>query len=162
MRVCWRCPVSGRRLESVSIFFASAFLAALLTTPARAQSPGQVLPTGMSITPLAAPGATFQALNPGLPSLPDFLADMAVTTALSPDGNTLLILTSGVNQNLNALGKVDRNTSNEYVFVFDVSGATPHQAQVIQIEANAFDGLTLNPSGNQFYVSGGPDDLIHV
>jgi DNA-binding beta-propeller fold protein YncE len=116
----------------------------------------------MSITPLAAPGATFQALNPGLPSLPGFLADMAVTTALSPDGNTLLILTSGFNQNLNASGKVDRNTSNEYVFVFDVSGATPHQAQVIQIEANAFDGLTWNPSGNQFYVSGGPDDLIHV
>lgn len=124
--------------------------------------PGSVAWASAAITPLAAPGATFQALNPGLPPLPDFLAETAVTTALNPDGNTLLILTSGFNQNLNASGKVDRNTSNEYVFVFDDSGATPHQAQVIQIEANAFDGLTWNPSGNQFYVSGGPDDLIQV
>lgn len=111
----------------------------------------------MSITPLAAPGATFQALNPGLPSLPDFLADMAVATALSPDGNTLLILTSGFNQNLNASGKVDRNTSNEYVFVFDVSGATPHQAQVIQIEASAFDGLRGTQVGTSFM---SPADLM--
>lgn len=87
---------------------------------------------------------------------------MAVTTALSPDGNTLLILTSGFNQNLNSSGKVDRNTSNEYVFVFDVSGAAPQQVQVIQVVPNAFDGLAWNPNGNQFYVSGGPDDLIHV
>ena len=102
-----------------------------------AQSQPEILPTGVSITPLAEPGTTLQFLNPGLPTLPDFRVDMAVTSVLSPDGNTLLILTSGFNQNLDATGNVDPNTSNEYVFVFDVTGPSPRQVQVIQIAANA-------------------------
>ena len=53
------------------------------------------LPTGMSITPLAARGSTFQPLNPGLPDLPDFTVDHPISTAVSPDGSTLLVLTSG-------------------------------------------------------------------
>lgn len=116
----------------------------------------------MRITPLAPTGTTVQYLNPELPALPDFLVDTTVTTALSPDGKTLLILTSGFNQNLHVNGNVDPSSSNEYVFVFDVSGQTPRQAQVIQIVANAFDDLAWNPSGRTFYVSGGPDDLVHV
>lgn len=139
-----------------------ALICALVPVAAYAQSRGQLLPTGMSITPLAPAGATLQSLNPGIPTFPDFLVDMTVTTALSPDGKTLLILTSGFNQNLDANGNVDPNSSNEYVFVFDVSGQTPRQAQVIQIVTNAFDGLVWNPSGKSFYVSGGPDDLVHV
>ena len=61
--------------------------------------PGELLPTGVHITPTAAEGAIFQPLNPDLPTNPDFLAGQAVTTAVSPDGNTLLILTSGFNRN---------------------------------------------------------------
>jgi hypothetical protein len=72
---------------------------------------------------------------------------MAVTSALSPDGSTLLILTSGFNQNLDATGNVDPNTSNEYVFVFDVTEPSPRQVQVIQIVTNAFDGLAWSPFG---------------
>ena len=52
----------------------------------------------MKITPTAAPGAVFQTLNPDLPGLPDFTAGQAVSTALSPDGKTLLVLTSGYNR----------------------------------------------------------------
>jgi YVTN family beta-propeller protein len=122
----------------------------------------KLLPTGMSISPLATPGSTLQALNPGLPTLPDFEAGMAVTTALSPDGHTLLTLTSGFNQNLDGRGNVDPATSNEYVFVFDVSEGQPKQSQVLKIQTNAFDGLVWNPDGREFYVSGGPDDLVHV
>lgn len=151
-----------RGFAGSSTFFAFAILVAIFSVPTLAQSQGEILPTGMSITPLAPSGAIVQTLNPGLPSLPGFRADMAVTTALSPDGKTLLILTSGFNQNLDANGNVDPQTSNEYVFVFDVSSQTPRQAQVIQIVANAFDGLAWNPNGITFYVSGGPDDLIHV
>lgn len=33
-----------------------------------------LLPTGAYVTPVAAAGATFQTLNPGLPSRPDFIA----------------------------------------------------------------------------------------
>src|ERR1700738_4946149 len=58
---------------------------------------GTFIPTGVRITPDAAPGATFQALNPGLVSDPSFTVGQAVTTAVSPDGKTLLILTSGYN-----------------------------------------------------------------
>lgn len=116
----------------------------------------------MSITPLAPRGVVFQALNPGLPTLPDFKAGMAATTVLSPDGRTLLALTSGFNQNLDASGNVDPATSNEYVFVYDVSGKQPQQTQVLQIVTNAFDGLAWRPDGQEFYVSGGPDDLVHV
>jgi len=37
----------------------------------------------LTITPLAAPGATFQTLNPNLPSLPDFVAGQAVALGSS-------------------------------------------------------------------------------
>ena len=59
---------------------------------------GELLHTGMRITPTAAPGSVFQTLNPDLPGLPDFVAGQAVSTALSPDGRTLLVLTSGYNR----------------------------------------------------------------
>jgi len=150
------------RFQQSSILLALTMVASLVPRQALAQSQPEILPTGMSLTPLAQPGTRFQYLNPGLPTVPDFRVDMAVTSALSPDGGTLLTLTSGFNQNLDATGSVDPNTSNEYVFVFDVTGPAPRQVQVIPIVANAFDGLAWNPTGNAFYVSGGPDDLIHV
>src|SRR5689334_10013203 len=59
----------------------------------------QPLPTGMSITPTAAPGSKLLFLNPDLPGMPEFLADHPISTALSPDGRTLLVLTSGFNRN---------------------------------------------------------------
>src|SRR5438132_1547977 len=59
---------------------------------------GAFLPTGVRITPTAAPGSIFQPLNPGLASDPTFTVGQAVTTVISPDGKTLLILTSGYNK----------------------------------------------------------------
>src|SRR5262249_48851449 len=75
------------------------------------------LPTGMSITPTAAPGSTLQFLNPDLPGMPEYLADHPIATALSPDGNTLLVLTSGYNRIFDIRGKSVPELSNEYVFV---------------------------------------------
>src|SRR5690348_9532916 len=54
-------------------------------------------PSGLRITPMAAAGARFSRLNPGLPGFPGYVAGQAVTTVTSPDGKTLLILTSGYN-----------------------------------------------------------------
>src|SRR5919106_859705 len=65
---------------------------------------GELLHTGMRVTPTAAHGSSFQALNPDRPGLPEFVAGQAVSTALSPDGRTLLILTSGYNRNNGANG----------------------------------------------------------
>ena len=125
---------------------------------------GTFIPTGVRITPEAAPGSIFQALNPGLPSDPNFTVGQAVTTTISPDGKTLLILTSGFNiekfrSGPNA-GKTNPAESNEYIFVFDISQGNPKQTQVLQVP-NALDGVEFNPNGKEFYVAGGPDDSVH-
>lgn len=122
---------------------------------------GEVLPTGMKITPAAVRGSIFQALNPGLPTHPDFVAGQAVSTATSPDGNTLLILTSGYNRNYDQSGSTIPTESKEYVFIYDISENPPRKAQVLQIP-NTFNGIAWNPRGHEFYVSGGVDDNIHI
>ena len=125
------------------------------------QSQPEVLPTGMMITPTAARGSIFQPLNPGLPDLPQFTVDHPVTTAVSPDGITLLILTSGFNQNHGTDGKVIVQQSNEYIFVYDIRQQPPTLRQVLKVP-NSFVGLVWRPDGKEFYVSGGGNDNIHV
>lgn len=137
-----------------SIFSAQALM------PAQKGEP-EFLPSGMAITPTAAPGAVFETLNPNLPNFPDFAAGQAVTTATSPDGNLLLVLTSGYNLMNDARGLPDKASSNEYVFVYDVSTGKPQKKQVLQIP-NSFMGLAWNPSGKEFYVSGGGNDNVHI
>jgi YVTN family beta-propeller protein len=121
----------------------------------------EVLPTGVEITPVATPGAVFETLNPGLADFPDFVAGQAVSTATSPDGKTLLILTSGYNLMNNANGETDKASSNEYAFVYDISAGKPQKKQALQIP-NSFMGLTWNPRGDEFYASGGSNDNVHV
>jgi hypothetical protein len=133
-------------------------LAAIENLPA---VPGELLPTGLYITPTAAEGTIFQALNPDLPSNPDFLVGQAVTTAVSPDGNTLLILTSRYNRNNSPTGSRIPEESNEYIFVYDIAGDIPVKRQVLQV-CNTFNGMAWHPSGQAFYVSGGVDDNVHV
>ena len=63
------------------------------------QSSAQLLPNmGQQITPLAPQGSRFESLNPDLPGNPKWLAGHAVTTVVSPDKKTLLVLTSGYNR----------------------------------------------------------------
>ncbi|MBC8123009.1 MAG: hypothetical protein H7Y22_14365, partial [Gemmatimonadaceae bacterium] len=57
-----------------------------------------LLPTGQIITPTAPPGSIFAPLSTGLRTDGNADANGAVSTALSPDGKTLLILTSGYNR----------------------------------------------------------------
>ena len=134
------------------------FLASLLTGAATFSMAQEVLPDGQSITPTAAPGAVFSSLNPGLADHPDFTAGQAVTSAVSPDGTTLLVLTSGFNRNNDVSGKVIARDSNEYVFVFDITSGSPVQKQVIQVP-NTYSGIAFAPDGAHFYVSGGKDEL---
>ncbi len=120
-----------------------------------------VLPTGKRITPLATPGARFELLNPGLRDFPQYVAGQAMSTAVSPDGKTLLILTSGYNRINDENGKPIPEASQEYVFVYDVSERTPRKAQVLKVP-NTFAGIAFAPSGKNFYVSGGVDDNLHT
>jgi YVTN family beta-propeller protein len=119
-----------------------------------------LLATGQIITPSAAPGSTFQPLNPGLTDAPAYTVGQAVSTVVSPDGNTLLILTSGYNQLYDSSGTFSPGDSEEYVFVYDISGAAPVQKQVVKV-TNTYMGIAFSPDGTHFYVGGGIDDVVH-
>ncbi len=159
MTVAPRTSTLRRILASATI------LAGCLAASAQAQT---FVPSGQNITPTAAAGAIFQDLNPGLSDHPSYRAGQAIKTALSPDGTTLLVLTSGYN-NLNYsvgpnLGNFEPSASNEYVFVYNVAGAnaaSPALQQVIQIP-DTFEGLVFAPTGSTFYVSGGVDDQVYA
>ncbi|HYL73132.1 MAG TPA: hypothetical protein VEU96_02950 [Bryobacteraceae bacterium] len=150
---------------------------------AQAQQPApQDVPNmGQQITPYAPAGSTFQGLNPGLADYPNWLASQAVTTVVSPDRNTLLVLTSGFNRlykfehppepvGTPGLASWYLPDSTEYVFVYDIS--TPKQTlkQVVPIRfpvpnfvfTSTFNGIVFDPTGQAFYVAGGPDDVVHV
>jgi len=135
-----------------------------------------LLPTGNFITATAAPGSRFYRLVTGL--RPDGNADAtdATATSLSPDGKTLLVLTSGYNLNFRTLDGAPLthniadptsgassavNTSkSEWVFVFDVSGGLPRKLQQISIP-DTYDGVVWRPDSRGFYVSGGIDDRVY-
>jgi len=153
-----------KKLSRTFLLCSAAFAA-----PASAGTVASTLmPSGQYITPTAAAGAVFQTLNPGLTNYPNYRVGQALKTVLSPDGTTLLIMTSGYNQldftgGANA-GQVDPSGSNEYIFVYNVSGAnaqSPVQTQVLQIP-NSFVGLVFAPNGNNFYAAGGVSDSIFV
>src|ERR1041385_7943136 len=91
-------------------------LSTLTVRFAQAVTQPDVLPTGATITPDAAPGAVFQSLAVDLPDYPGREVDGAQPTAISPDGKTLLILTSGFNKMKGPNGAVQPQDSSEYIF----------------------------------------------
>jgi len=138
-----------------------------------------LLPNGQFITPLIAPGSFYTPLRTGLRGDDNGDANGAVTTALSPDGKTLLVLTSGFNCCVSTTagapitapyvdpitGKpssgVQPDSAFQWVFVYDVSTGAPRELQQIRVP-NTYDGLAWDPSGERFYFSGGIDDRIYV
>jgi DNA-binding beta-propeller fold protein YncE len=131
-----------------------------------AQASIQDLPNmGQQITPLAPQGSRFEPLIPGLADNPAWQAGQAVTTVVSPDRNTLLVLTSGYNRvyNTNPTPPYPWNAadSSEYVFVYDISTPAPIKKQVLHLQ-NTYNGMVFDPSGAAFYVAGGPSDNVHI
>src|SRR5215472_14313320 len=137
---------------------------------------GTRIATGQRITPAAALGSQVLPLHTDLRSDNNADAANAVTTALSPDGSTLLILTSGSNNSFYkddgtpivwdildpTTGKpTGQTTSNaEWVFVYDVSGPVPVQKQKINLPVT-YNGLLWDKTGTRFYASGGADDVVY-
>ena len=167
-----------KRVVSASFPISSASLTLALvlsSVPAYAQPISQALPNmGQQITPLAPQGSRFEPLNPDLPYDPAFpgasgwLAGHAVTTVVSPDHRTLLILTSGYNRVSNTYLVPLPPTptwipadSNEYVFIYDISTPKPVKRQVLQVPYT-YNGIVFDPSGTAFYVSGGPSDMVFI
>src|SRR5262245_38482448 len=120
------------------------------------------VPSGQWVTATAMDDAVQTNLNPGLPAYPDFVAGMAVRSRLSPDGNTLAILTAGQNSLYTPAGAVDTANSTQYVFLYDVTRPSlPSLKQVIK-QTNAHVGLAFSPDGNSLYAAGGNDDAVFV
>src|SRR5689334_22459133 len=102
----WVCKLNAMKharcagLVSAGVVLLALCVTPLLTAQTHQDKPRKAenVPTGMRITPTAAPGSSLQFLNPDLPGMPEYLADHPIATALSPDGNALLVLTSGYNQ----------------------------------------------------------------
>jgi YVTN family beta-propeller protein len=122
------------------------------------------LPSGQYVTPTAVKDAAQTYLNPGLAAYPNFVAGEAVRSRLSPDGTTLAILTAGQNSLYKPDGTVDVANSTQFIFLYDVEGASksaPQLTQVIQ-QSNAHVGLVFSPDGNTLYAAGGNDDSVYV
>jgi YVTN family beta-propeller protein len=137
-------------------------LLALASQVALAASPAhQTISTGQLITPTAALGSVFSRLNPHIPSEPGTTVGQAENALVSPDGKTLLVLTSGYNLNQTPSGATDPLTSTEFVFVFDISTGAPVQKQALPVP-NAFSGMAWAPNSQSFYVGGGQDDTVHT
>lgn len=157
----------GRNRNRSSIYSRAALLTAMMILfagiAAAQQKPpaSELLPTGQAITPLATPGAHFQTLKATVAGYSTREVGYAVSTAASPDGNTLLVLTSGYNQWYDSKGKGDPAASTEFVFVFDIAKGEPRRLQALVVP-KAFGGIVWNPNGNAFYVAGGVDDVVHT
>ncbi len=134
----------------------SFLLVAGAPPPAAAQS----LPTGQSLTPLAAPGAVFVPLRAGIGPHPEVLADGAATIAVSPDKREMLVLTSGFNRYIGGDGKVVAAQSGQYVFRYAISARGAVLRQSLSV-ANSYSGIAWAPDGQRFYVGGGVDDVIY-
>jgi YVTN family beta-propeller protein len=140
-----------------SILFASVAFAALGQTAWAAD----ILADGDGLTPSAVPHAVFQPLNPHLSGYETYTAGQAISTAISPDGKTLLILTSGYNLLEDSSGNNIPAASNEYVFIYNIANDVPVETQVLTVP-NTYVGIAFSPSGTNFYVSGGVNDEIHA
>jgi len=130
----------------------------------------QLIPNmDQTITPLAPASAQVQQLNPDLADNPAWLATHAATTAISPDDNTLLVMTTGYNRvfndSSNSLTSFETADSNEYVFVYDISGGAPIKKQVLPVPVTYF-GIAWDPTSSgtaaHFYVPSCSADYVFV
>jgi DNA-binding beta-propeller fold protein YncE len=126
-----------------------------------AEPPRQYLPTGQLLTPAAAPGARFTPLVAETGPNPSYVADGAAAIAVSPDGQEMLVLTSGYNRYNGADGKLVDAQSTQYVFRYAIGAQGARRLQTIQVP-NSFSGIAWQPDGSGFVVGGGVDDAVYL
>lgn len=136
-------------------------IAALATAGLGAAAFAQQLPTGQSLTPLAAPGAVFRPLVTRTGPHPDYIADGAAAIAVSPDRREMLVLTSGFNRFNGPDGKLVPAQSGQYVFVYAIDRRGARLEQTLTVP-NAYSGIAWMPDGRGFAVGGGVDDDVHL
>ncbi|WP_066826578.1 hypothetical protein [Sphingomonas mali] len=126
-----------------------------------AAASAQQLPTGQSLSPLAAPGAVFRPLVSRVGPHPDYVADGAAAIAVSPDRREMLVLTSGFNRFNGPDGKIVAAQSGQYVFAYRIDRAGARLEQTLVVP-NAYSGIAWTPDGRGFAVGGGVDDVVHL
>ncbi len=162
------CRIALRAGRAVVLAFALVVSGAL----ANAQSTPPALPNmGQDLTPQGPhgpQGARFAALNPGAPLPATWSASQAVSSVVSPDHKTMLVLTSGYNRYFTSDVQPappkqawNSTSSNEYVFVYDISQPTPVQKQAVQFPVT-YNGVAFDPSGTAFYVGGCAADAVFI
>ncbi|MCP5426145.1 MAG: beta-propeller fold lactonase family protein [Gammaproteobacteria bacterium] len=143
-----------------------------------------LLPTGKIITPEAAPGSAFIRFDTELRTDDNADAEGAVAIALSPNGEKLLVLTSGYNRDfrdektgetfsfpvLDPVTGAPSGTTvgkSEWVFIYTLKKSEDKRHKIYSLEKtqqigipNTFSGLVWGPDSQRFYVSGGIDDRI--
>lgn len=147
----------GFRLSSSLVLLAVISIA----SSASAQRVGQPLPTGQTLTPLAAPGARFDPLITKVGPNPAFVADGAAATATSPNGREMLIMTSGFNRYNGADGKIVPAQSVQYIFRYAIDARGSRWLQTLTVP-NSYGGIAWRPDGTGFVVGGGVDDNVHL
>jgi DNA-binding beta-propeller fold protein YncE len=155
----WRPCLRSRGLVTSLLLLACGQLMAQQSDTAKSKP--IFVTSSQEITPTAAPGSSLLYLNPGLTDFPNYIASGGISTAVSPDGNTLLVLTAGYNNLDNSAGTLVSTDSQEYIFVFDISKGAPTQKQVLQLP-NSYTGIAFAASGQTFLAAGGVDDNVHI
>jgi hypothetical protein len=138
---------------------------AFAATPLAARADAVFLPTGQYLTPTAAPGAVYQRLTTGLRADGNADANGAVSTALSPDGTALLVLSSGYNYDffrvdglpivhtvpdpITGRPSSTTTTNAQWIFVYDVTGRVPVVRQRINVP-NTYCWLAWSTDGHYF------------
>lgn len=131
----------------------------LLCAQALAQSVPEWIPTGQEITPTAAPGSHFMALDPALPIAADWRLGYATNALLSPDGKTLLVVTAGLNALAGTNGEPVPGTVGDFILVYDVTAAEPRRIATLTLPAS-FGGLIFAPDSRHFYATTGVADSV--
>lgn len=147
-----------RRTGSIAALLCTVFAAGALGAAPPAAQP---LPTGQTLTPLAAPGARFEPLRVHAGPVPGYVADGAAVAATSPDGREMLVLTSGFNRYVGPDGKIVPAQSGQYVLRYAISDQGSRLVQTLVV-ANSYNGLAWLPDGKGFIVGGGVDDKVLV
>ena len=133
--------------------------------------------TGARISPLSTPGSQLLRLATGLRQDTNADGGYAVSSAISPDGSKLLVLTTGYNGFYSkedgtqitfpvldpVTGKPNGQTTTyaERIFLYDIRQHTPQLLQTLTVPAT-YVGLTWDATGDHFYVSGGYQDLVYA
>src|SRR5262247_2839691 len=158
------CVTSTLHFRATRVAVLVLGVVATLTTVGAPQQPrhpfivGPKVASGARITPTAAPGSVFEELDPEIAEDRTIRANQGVTTTTSPDGRTLLVLTSGYNYWDLPGGSFSFDA---FVFVYDIASGPPVKTQVIRVPYT-FMGIAWHPSGQAFYVAGGLQDNVHV